>query len=128
MYLALDVVFASLYNNELEIQVKHLDGIVAAAAIMQIVEYIYIFFFIFINIQIFQPTILEKCDEVASENLKLENVLHYHSLANSYGLKGVFILFNWQFLKNSCIRNCMKEVFYLNSLTLFREKQWLRCN
>ncbi|PAV90268.1 hypothetical protein WR25_14274 [Diploscapter pachys] len=67
---ALDVVFASLYNNELEIQVKHLDGIVAAAAIMQI------------------PTILEKCDEVASENLKLENVLHYHSLANSYGLKG----------------------------------------
>ena len=109
MYLALDVVFASLYNNELEIQVKHLDGIVAAAAIMQIVGYL--FFVIFIKIQIFQPTILEKCDEVASENLKLENVLHYHSLANAYGLKGVFIWFNWQFSKNSCMRNCMKKRF-----------------
>ncbi|CAB3406686.1 unnamed protein product [Caenorhabditis bovis] len=82
-------VLASLYNNEIEIDLEKIEGTLAAAILIGL------------------ESVVSRCEDVMADNLSHTNVLRFHDIAERYGLLKVQkmalcslkILF-WKFMSN----------------------------
>ncbi|KAI1715459.1 germ cell-less protein-like 1 [Ditylenchus destructor] len=96
-FVGLDNVFASLYNNEIEIDREHIAGVVASAALLNL------------------TSVLNRCSDLLSSYLSAENILLCLHLAETYGFVEK-LNDALKFLKTSFWRYCLSNNF-LKELT-----------
>ncbi|CAD5218973.1 unnamed protein product [Bursaphelenchus okinawaensis] len=63
----LENVFASLYKNEIEIDVENVSGVLAAASMLNLV------------------VVIDRCDDIMAESLSEDNILNFLELSEAYG-------------------------------------------
>uniref|UniRef100_A0A914BV57 BTB domain-containing protein n=1 Tax=Acrobeloides nanus TaxID=290746 RepID=A0A914BV57_9BILA len=70
-YEGLNNVFASLYNNEIEIDIENVAGVISAAVMLNL------------------ESVIDRCGDVMCESLCDTNIIHFANLAEQYGLQNV---------------------------------------
>uniref|UniRef100_A0A915EGV9 BTB domain-containing protein n=1 Tax=Ditylenchus dipsaci TaxID=166011 RepID=A0A915EGV9_9BILA len=98
-FTGLNNVFASLYNNEIEIDREHIAGVVASAAMLNL------------------TSVLTRCSDLLSSYLSEDNVLLCLKLADTYGFSEK-LNEALEFMKRNLWRYCL-NIQFLKKLSLY---------